>query len=74
MPQIFGEVVRRTGKELLLSVAIHKGDAREFGLCGQVWFPLAQVRIFRDPASGLERLNVPTELALLKARSCQPCD
>lgn len=74
MPTFYGSIVRDTGKEILFSIAVDKGDARELGLCGQVWF--AKRQLIRAPTheEGFDVIKVPYAVAVAKGKSCQPCD
>lgn len=74
MPTFFGSIVRDTGKDILFTVAVDRGDAREFGLCGQLWF--AKRQLVQEPrhVDGYDVIKVPYPVAVAKSYACQPCD
>ena len=74
MPTFYGSIVRVTDKEILFSIAVDKGDARELGLCGQIWF--AKRQLIQEPRheDGFDVIKVPYAVAVAKAKACQPCD
>lgn len=74
VPTFFGSIVRVTDKEILFAVAVDRGDARQLGLCGHVWF--AKRQLVREPvhADGYDVIKVPYAVAVAIAKTCQPCE
>lgn len=66
MAGFYGEVIARSTRAVLFSIAAGRGDAPQLGLKGQHWFPLACVHVTREAETGYDFLIVPTELALLR--------
>lgn len=73
MPTFFGSIVRDTGREILFAVAADRGDARAFGLCGQIWFAKRQIIECPDQES-FAVIKVPYAVAAAKSLACQPCE
>lgn len=73
MALIYGSIVRQTETEILLSVNTTRGDARHFGLCGEVWFRKVQF-VELPPEDGFDRIKVPAQVAIAKAAACQSCE
>lgn len=69
---LYGELIRRFGNEVLFSVAVRLGDAARFGIRGQVWFPMNQVRYYLRAHDGFDAIECHVALAQLKGQSC-PC-
>lgn len=69
---LYGELVRRFGNEVLFSVAANMGDASTFGIRGQVWFPMHQIRYYLRAKDGFDAIVCSVVLAQLKGQSC-PC-
>ncbi len=74
MVTLYGNIVRRTDKEILLAIASKLGDARDFGLCGEVWFAKRLLVGEITQKDGFDVIRVPPQVASLKAQSCQPCE
>ena len=74
MPTFYGSIVRVTDKEILFSMAVDRGDARDLGLCGQVWFAKRQLVQQPTQVDGYDVIKVPYAVAVAKAKACQPCD
>lgn len=74
MVTLFGSILARNDKEILFSIAVDRGDARQLGLCGQVWFASRTLIGGEATQDGYDVIRMPFQVASLKAQGCQPCD
>jgi hypothetical protein len=74
VPTFYGSILRDTGKEILFSIAVDRGDARSLGLCGQVWFAKRQLIQAPREEDGYDVIKVPYAVAIAKARTCELCE
>lgn len=73
MVTLYGTILQSSQREILFAVAVDRGDARELGLSGQIYFKHVQV-VKLERENGFDRIRVPLALAKQKAASCQPCE
>ncbi len=67
MVRVYGNIIRYTGTDFLISVAANMGVAPDVGLAGEVWFKHRQVKML-PREDGFDVFECLFALAQLKAQ------